>query len=65
MGNNLKALRAAAGLSQRKLAVAAGVHWRSIQQWESGERQLSDIYILRRLAAALGCAVDDLAPPED
>lgn len=35
IGEKLRKLRAKTGLSQQKLAVQLGVHWRSIQNWET------------------------------
>lgn len=65
MRNNLKSIRLAAGLTQRSLAAAAGVSWRAIQNYENGARPLESISVIRRLAAVLGCTIDDLVPPTD
>ena len=63
MDNNLKMYRNAINMSQRDLARRTGLHWRTIQQWEAGERQLTNIHSIRLLASTLGCTVDDLVPP--
>jgi DNA-binding transcriptional regulator YiaG len=36
IGEQLVELRSQAGLTQMALAEALGVHWRSIQDWETG-----------------------------
>lgn len=59
--NLLKEKRIEAGLSQRKLAELSGSHYRTIQDIESGRSYPTDIYVLRRLANALGLEhADDL-----
>jgi transcriptional regulator with XRE-family HTH domain len=60
MGVRLKRLREAAGLSQAKLAAAAGVSQRALQNWEYGERTF-DFETAVKLAAALGCSLNELA----
>jgi transcriptional regulator with XRE-family HTH domain len=60
MSKRFKRLREAAGLSQAKLAKAAGVPLRTYQSWEYGLRTpLLDTAV--RLAAALRVTVDELA----
>lgn len=60
MNNNIKELRTNAGLTQAKLAEMSGVSKRSIEDWESGRRNPRDVYILRKVAAALKCSIEDL-----
>jgi transcriptional regulator with XRE-family HTH domain len=69
MGERLKRLREAAGLSQQKLADAANVHVMTLRQWEWGRRRMSLEGFLA-LAPALGVTLDVLAgmaeaPPAD
>jgi transcriptional regulator with XRE-family HTH domain len=60
MGQRLKALRKAAGLSQSQLARAAGVPIGTLRGWEYGRRKpLLDT--AAKLAVALGCTLDELA----
>ncbi|MBP0581857.1 LexA family transcriptional regulator [Labrys sp. LIt4] len=51
MGNNLKTLRTAKGLSQEALARAMGTTRTQLVKLERGERRLSDIWIVRAAAA--------------
>jgi transcriptional regulator with XRE-family HTH domain len=69
-GHRLKRLRDARGLSQRKLATAAGLTNGAISQAEHGKLwvdQAPSYDIVRRLAAALGVTSEELtggaAPP--
>ena len=59
----LKEKRMAKGLSQQKLADAAGVSLRSICNYESGERE-PGIAVLRRLADSLGTTSEILIGSE-
>lgn len=52
--------RMAAGLTQAQLAEKIGVLPQQIGSWERGERN-PKLDALRRIAAALGCTIDDLA----
>ena len=55
----LKAQRIKAGLSQAKLAAAAGRRQQHIARWESGERSMSTV-TAKSLARVLHCHVDDI-----
>jgi len=50
--SRLKEARAAAGLSRKELAAAAGVSWQAVRAWEQGARE-PGLSSLRALAAAL------------
>lgn len=56
---HLKRYRLRAGLSQKELAEAVGVHPSAVCLWESGKIQPRPKTLLA-LATVLGCAVDDL-----
>jgi transcriptional regulator with XRE-family HTH domain len=60
MGERLRRLREAAGLSQAKLAAAAGVHWRTIQNYEYARRTMP-FDVAERIADALGVDLNELA----
>ena len=65
VGQNLRALRIAAGLTQAQLAMRAGVPQRSVARWESGASfRLPTVTAASRLAKALGATVDDLVAGE-
>src|SRR5262245_21543242 len=53
LGNRIRELREAAGLSREQLATAAGVSVRGIVQWELGEREPGWFNMLA-LSEALG-----------
>ena len=58
----LQSLRAAAGLTQKQLAAAAGVNIRQIQKIEAGEIQIGNVTLQNaaRLAEALGVTIESL-----
>lgn len=60
--SNLKKHREAAGLSQSKLATAAGVNVCLIQHYEQGVRNINAAAVgtVYKLAQVLGCRVEDL-----
>ncbi|NAZ76816.1 helix-turn-helix domain-containing protein [Kineococcus sp. T13] len=62
VGAAVRARRSAAGLSVAELARRAGVSGPFVSQLEGGRSSVS-IPVLYRLAAALGCAANDLLPP--
>jgi len=59
---NLKAIRMAAGLSQRDLSVASSVPVRTIQQYEQGQKDINKARAeyLVMLSRALKCSPEDL-----
>ena len=60
MGKRMQRLREAAGLSQPKLAEAAGVPVGTLRQWEQ-DRRLPSLEGFIRLANGLGVSLDELA----
>lgn len=60
----IRELRVARGLSQGKLAEALGVGQSVLSMWEA-ETVLPRTRDLPRLAAVLGCSIDDLYIKED
>ena len=63
--NNIKILRESAGLTIQQLSEQSGVNNRTIRHWEDGDRIPRDVYQLRKLAVALGVAIEDLIIWED
>ena len=59
MGEKIRALREAKGLSQKELAEALGVDPSSVCYWESGKNEPT-IFNLRRLADILGVTPGEL-----
>ena len=59
MGEKLKAVRLAAGLTQGQLAELVGVQQRDISRWENGHRE-PGVLIVKKMAQALGCSMDEL-----
>jgi transcriptional regulator with XRE-family HTH domain len=60
MGERLKRLREAAGLSQPQLAQATGVPVGSLRQWEQ-DRRLPSLQGFITVADGLGVSLDELA----
>ena len=65
--SNLKRIREENGLSQGKLATAAGIGLKSLQFYEQGLRDINKAQALTiyRLARALGCQMEDLIEPPE
>ena len=62
---NLEAVRKDQKLSQKALSEASRVPQQSISAIETGQMKNPGIKTLRRLAAALGCTVDDIFPNDE
>jgi transcriptional regulator with XRE-family HTH domain len=62
MGQRLKRLREAAGLSQSQLARAAGVTLGALRNWEHDRREPL-VSAAARLAKAMGCTMEDIVGP--
>lgn len=60
LGNNIKKLREAKGLSQEKLARLADIANNTLIKMESGENQNPTLVTLKKVAKAFGVSVDDL-----
>jgi transcriptional regulator with XRE-family HTH domain len=60
--NTLKTLRTAAGLTQKQLAIKAGVNLRLVQKYEGGENQMRNMTLgtAQKICAALGVDIQDL-----
>jgi len=56
----IKAERERRGWSQTELARRIGVRQNTVSQWESGDRTLTDVTIITRLADALGVTVNEV-----
>lgn len=61
IGGMITEARRHAGMTQKELAEKAGTVQENIARWEKGTRT-PRMSSLRKLAEALGCSVDDLAP---
>ena len=57
--NPIAARRQALGLTQAQLAEQIGVIQQTVDKWEHGVRN-PGIPSLKKLAAALGCSIEDL-----
>lgn len=63
IGHRIRSLRLAAGLSRAALADRLGVDISSVAGWENGKRLPRD-HVRARLAALLGCALEELMASE-
>ena len=65
--DKLQAARAAAGMSQSKLAKEAGISVRVLQDYERGARDISGAKLatLLRVCNALGCRLADVITDQD
>jgi transcriptional regulator with XRE-family HTH domain len=61
--DNLRSLRESKGWTQAEAAKAAGVSFRSYQNWEIGGRE-PRLDALKNLASAFGVTVDELLKDE-
>lgn len=61
VGDNIKAARIAAGLTQKELAAKIGLrHYQILQRWEYGQFKPSMNYLLK-LADTLNMPIEELA----
>jgi transcriptional regulator with XRE-family HTH domain len=60
IGERIKRLREALGISQRELARRAGVHMETIQKLEAGTQRDVTIRIALRLCKGLGVSIEAL-----
>lgn len=65
LGQNIKKIREAKGISAYRLAKESGVSGATISQIESGKRQTLKGDSLEKIASALKVSVDDLLSMED
>ena len=61
LGQRVRTMRALRGMSRKVLAKVSGISERYIAQLESGKGNVS-IVLLRRVANAMGAALEDLIP---
>ena len=54
----------AAGLSRTELSRRSGVPIRTLESWSRRQRIPRDVYVLRKIAQALDCSIEDLLEPE-
>ena len=59
MGNRLRELREARGLSREELSDLTGINVNNIVSWELGRRDLTNIYTIIKLADAMKYSVMD------
>lgn len=59
LGQNIRALRMARGLSQEELALRSDIHRTYVSSVERGERNIA-ILNLRKIARTLGCGLDEV-----
>ena len=59
VGNNIKAFREKAKLSQADLAVQLGVSEQQVQKYESGQASVY-LHMISSIAGALGVSINDL-----
>jgi transcriptional regulator with XRE-family HTH domain len=62
LGERVRQLRIAAGMSQQTLAVAAGLSISVVAQLEQGLREDPRISTVAAIARALGVTIDELMP---
>lgn len=53
------------GISRKELSRRSGVPARTLENWGAGTRIPRDVYVLRKVARALGCSIEDLLEPDD
>jgi transcriptional regulator with XRE-family HTH domain len=65
IGDRLKQLRTAKGMTQLQLSRATGLSLSIIAQLEQGDTANPRLNTVKALAKALGCSLDDLAADDD
>lgn len=64
-GENLKIARENAGMTQKDLATATGIHYRTIQNYESGTRRPKNYEVIEKIALALNIPANALVNSGD
>ena len=64
VGRNVRSARMSAGLTQQRLAAAAGVSFQTVRNIEQGRVSSPSVNVVNRLANALGCTIDELVNTE-
>ena len=62
MHNRLKEFRELKGMTQAEVATAAGIPFRTYQDYELGTRKAPSVYAALKIAKAFSIAVDELFP---
>ena len=52
------------GMTRADLSRKSGVHIRTLEAWACRKRVPRDVYVLQKIAVALGCHIEDLIEPE-
>lgn len=52
------------GISRLELSRRSGVSARTLESWGKRMRIPRDVYVLYRVAKALGCSIEDIIEPE-
>lgn len=52
------------GITRVELSRRSGVPIRTLEAWGKRSRIPRDVYVLRKVAQALGCSIEDLIEPE-
>lgn len=58
--NKIKQFRLDKNLTLKEASVGSGVPYRTLQDWERGERKPRDVYQLQKLAEFYKCRIEDL-----
>ena len=53
-----------AGITRSELSRRSGVPIRTLESWGKRQRVPRDVYVLQKVAQALGCRIEDLIEPE-
>ena len=67
MSDNLTTIeqrRLALGMSRAELSRQSGVNKGTLESWANRKRIPRDVYVLRKVAQALQCHIEDLLEPE-
>jgi transcriptional regulator with XRE-family HTH domain len=64
VGDLVRAERAKRRMTQTDLATRAGLHLNTVSFIETGRTMTPSLKTLNRIAAALGCSLHQLVPPE-
>ena len=63
--NNLRNIRKRMGLSLAELHRITGYPLRSLEEWDSNNRQITSYHRIKRLSSVLKCDMDDLMTLEE
>lgn len=65
INNRIRKIRETQGITRTDLAKRSNVSYRALETWELGYNKATDVNMLKRVADALGCKIEDIVIFDD